>query len=140
MGKAILFIGCFIAFCWIVSKLINALPDLFLFMYQFSGTMLLLLGGVFWLTTDYSSGKGGVVLLQIFVLLPFYLMMLAKLANWLHGKKGQGVPPKLTRGGMFSMTTVFFPIGMLARKMAALEAEYEAEKLEAAKKPGDPTD
>ena len=128
MGKAILFIALVIAFCWIVSKLINALPDLFLFMYQFSGTLFLLLGGLYWATTDYSSGKGGVLLLQIFTLMPFYILFLAKMANLRANNKG-GAQAKLFRGGMLSMSTVFFPIGMLARKMASLDAKRKvAEK------------
>lgn len=125
MGKAILFIGLFIAFCWLVSKLINALPDLFLVFYQFSGTFLLMLGWVFWLTTDYSSGKGGVLLLQIFIMMPFYFLFMAKMAN-LRANNKEGAQAKLFRGGMLSMSTFFFPIGMLARKMAALEAKSKA--------------
>ncbi len=125
MGKAILFIGLVIAFYWLASKLINALPDLFLFFYQFSGTILLLLGWLFWETTDYSSGKGGVLLLQIFTLMPFYFLFLAKMAN-LQANNKSGAQAKLFRGGMLSMSTVFFPIGMLARKMAALENARKA--------------
>lgn len=132
MGKAILFIALVIAFCWIVSKLINALPDLFLFMYQFSGSMFLLLGGLYWATTDYSSGKGGVLLLQIFTLMPFYILFLAKMANLRANNKG-GAQAKLFRGGMLSMSTVFFPIGMLARKMAALDSKQKAAEKPAAK-------
>ncbi len=120
MGKVILFISLVIATCWLASKLINALPDLFLFFYQFSGTILLLLGWLFWETTDYSSVKGGVLLLQIFPLMPFYLLFLAKMANLQANNKGRA-QARLFRGGMLSMSTVFFPIGMLARKMAALE-------------------
>lgn len=133
MGKAILFIGLVIAFCWLASKLINALPDLFLFMYQFSGTMFLLLGGLYWATTDYSSGKGGVLLLQIFTLMPFYFLFLAKMANLRANNKG-GAQAKLFRGGMLSMSTVFFPIGMLARKMAALDSKQKAAEKPAAKR------
>jgi len=130
MGKAILFIALVIAIYWLASKLINALPDLFLFFYQFSGMILLFLGWLFWENTDYSSGKGGVLMLQIFALMPFYFLFLAKMANLQQANKTSGAQAKLFRGGMLSMSTVFFPIGMLARKMAALEAKRkEAETM-----------
>ncbi len=177
MGMLIVGILAMLAISWLFNLLAAALPELCLFVYRFSGSLLLLFGYVCWQTTDYSSGKGGVLFLQILLLSPFYMMFLAKQANRSAEREAakkakkqaakqakqqaakdasnaasQAAPtsaqPQATapntqsntqpqsdstpviaasksplRGVMLSQSTTFFPIGMLARNMAKLEAE-----------------
>lgn len=181
MGMLIVGILAMLAISWLFNLLAAALPELCLFVYRFSGSLLLLFGYVCWQTTDYSSGKGGVLFLQILLLSPFYMMFLAKQANRsaerdaakkakkqaakqakqqaakdasnaasqaaLTSAQPQATAPNAQlhtqpntqqkadptpviaasksplRGVMLSQSTTFFPIGMLARNMAKLEAE-----------------
>jgi len=173
MGMLIVGILAMLAISWLFNLLAAALPELCLFVYRFSGSLLLLFGYVCWQTTDYSSGKGGVLFLQILLLSPFYMMFLAKQANRSAEREAAKKAKKLAekqakqqavkdasnvashaaptsaqpqatapntqpkadptpviaasksplRGVMLSQSTTFFPIGMLARNMAKLEAE-----------------
>ena len=74
MGMLIVGILAMLAISWLFNLLAKALPELCLFVYRFSGSLLLLFGYVCWQTTDYSSGKGGELFLQILLLSPFLMI------------------------------------------------------------------
>lgn len=124
MGALILGILAILAIGWVYNLLADLLPEFCLVCYRFSGSLLLLFGYLCWISTDYNSGKGGEVFLQILLLAPFFLIFMAKLANHNAGPKGASKAPN--RGPMLSQSGTFFPIGMLARRMAKLQADEQA--------------